>query len=167
MRYGRRPLFCRPAQNEHNGLNANSDDMNIHNKYGTRSKMKQQSSKPHRNRPTALPLLTMATQQPPPRKRTYKEDSEQDEKCVNNMRVDEGITGLAISTKTKNDITPSNERPFKPLPHFGGDIELRSLATTIRNEVIASPGVTWDEVVDLTGEFAGVYEPFLFRTRIV
>lgn len=72
------------------------------------------------------------------------------------------ITGFAINSPTKANATAStrnlshsegNEVTLKPLPHLGGDIELRSLAMTIRQDIIqTSPGVAWDDIADLSGE---------------
>ena len=51
--------------------------------------------------------------------------------------------------------SPENEkeRIIKPLPTFGGDNELRSLASSIQREILDhSPCVKWDHIVDLNGE---------------
>ena len=61
------------------------------------------------------------------------------------------------SCETKNnneDVNSvSNLISTKPLPDFGGDMELRSLAFTIQREIIQSPSIVkWEDVVDLQGK---------------
>ena len=155
-------VFSRPAQNENSGLAGNAEENTCHNKYDTRSKRKSQSNKQYRSRPSALPPLNNSAQQQPPRKRSFHEKQEDNRNNNNGAGIDEGITGFAINSPTKANATAStsnlshsegNEVTLKPLPHLGGDIELRSLAMTIRQDIIqTSPGVAWDDIADLSGE---------------
>ncbi|GMI41691.1 hypothetical protein TrCOL_g3576 [Triparma columacea] len=50
-----------------------------------------------------------------------------------------------------HDETPvMNVRLLKPLPNFGGDIELRALGETIQRDILqTSPDVKWEDVIDL------------------
>ncbi|GMI05459.1 hypothetical protein TrRE_jg13220 [Triparma retinervis] len=50
-----------------------------------------------------------------------------------------------------HDETPvMNVRLLKPLPNFGGDMELRALGETIQRDILqTSPDVKWEDVIDL------------------
>lgn len=58
---------------------------------------------------------------------------------------------------TSEELEHEKERIIKPLPSFGGDNELRSLASSIQREILDhSPCVKWDHIVDLNGEKIGI-----------
>ena len=43
-----------------------------------------------------------------------------------------------------------NQRLLKPLPNFGGDMELRALGETITRDILqTSPNVKWEDVIEL------------------
>jgi len=43
-----------------------------------------------------------------------------------------------------------NQRLLKPLPNFGGDVELRALGETIQRDILqTSPNVGWEDVIEL------------------
>jgi katanin p60 ATPase-containing subunit A1 len=153
MRYGRRPIFSRPVQDKY----GNPDDAHGNQKHDTRSKRKQPPTKQHRNRNSALPPLNPS--QEPSRKRSFREESAEEEKC-DDLGVNEGVTGFAVNSPTKSKMNHAKSNgthkttSLKPLPNFGGDIELRSLALTIRQDIIqTSPGIKWNDIVELDGDY--------------
>lgn len=49
-----------------------------------------------------------------------------------------------------DEIPVMNQRLLKPLPSFGGDMELRALGETIQRDILqTSPDVSWDDVIEL------------------
>ena len=151
MKYGKRPVFSKPVQHEI------SNDALVNRKHDIRSKRKHSTPiKQHPNSATALPPLNFSVQLPSS-KRSNRKEGENDEKCTS-----EGVTGFAINFPSKSKAasiktnpTDQNEGSLKPLPHFGGDVELRSLALSIRHDIIqTSPNISWNDIVDLNGEFA-------------
>ena len=64
------------------------------------------------------------------------------------------ISGQSIATlRSEQDdesIVAVEDRLLKPLPSFGGDLELQALARSIQREIIqADTGVKWDDIVGL------------------
>jgi hypothetical protein len=162
MRYGCNPVFSKPCQQENSSLVGNIDDTsNHHSKHDARSTRKH-PSKQHKSRPSALPPLNSSPQ--PPRKRSYREESKEEEKCINIGMMAEGVTGFSINSSpskakyvpTKNDTNQA--AVLKPLPNFGGDVELRSLALSIKQDILqTTPDVTWDDIVGLNGAYLHVF----------
>ena len=156
MRFGKRPVFCRPVQNENSGSTGNTDNSTANqSKYDTRSQRKQ-PTKHKTSRNSTLPPLKSSAQQPS-RKRSYRDETKAEEKS-NVEEISDGVTGFAMESSLqaknslKNDVK-HKEESLKPLPCFGGDMELRSLAMSIRQDIIqTSPGISWDSIVDLNGE---------------
>lgn len=59
------------------------------------------------------------------------------------------IGGSTIPPQDENHF-PETFRAIKSFPSFGGDVELKALATTIQREILdQSPGVSWDDIVEL------------------
>ncbi|KAL7530853.1 hypothetical protein ACHAXR_004865 [Thalassiosira sp. AJA248-18] len=164
MKFGRRPVFCRFVSNrKHNGMAGNGSDETASRKY-TRGKRRSRNShhghQSHRENSTdhvQLPPLstnhaTPGTNKPlRSRKRTLQEEEQ-----YRNDDIEQGIKGSALNspTKTRNDDpqTPEGEpRPLlKPLPNFDGDHELRSLAMSIRRDIVQEcPRVAWSDIVGL------------------
>ena len=69
--------------------------------------------------------------------------------------TDQGVTGFALNSmihKTNSTHSEIEEPrpPLKPLPNFGGDQELRSLALSIRRDIVEDcPNVYWNDIVGL------------------
>ena len=157
MRFGKRPVFCRPVQSENSGSTGNTDNSTANeSNHDTRSQRKQHSTKHKRRNSTLPPLKDCSSAQQPSRKRSYKDERKVEAKS-NDAEMSDGVTGFAMSSpsKAKNSLKDAKhiEESLKPLPCFGGDIELRSLAMTIKQDIIqTSPGISWDSIVDLNGE---------------
>lgn len=157
MRFGKRPVFCRPVQSENSGSTGNTDNSTANqSNHDTRSQRKQHSTKHKRRNSTLPPLKDSSSAQQPSRKRSYRDEQKVEVKS-NDAEMNDGVTGFAMSSpsKAKNSLkdVKHNEESLKPLPCFGGDIELRSLAMTIKQDIIqTSPGISWDSIVDLNGE---------------
>lgn len=142
MRYDSNPVFSKPRQQ----VSSVSVDLNEQGKYDTRSTRKQRPSKPHKSRPSALPPLNASTQ--PPRKRSYREESKEG----NDIEMSEGVTGFSIHSSPPKAKHANQAEVLKPLPHFGGDVELRSLALSIKQDILqTTPDITWDDIVGLNG----------------
>jgi hypothetical protein len=150
MRYDSNPVFSKPRQQVSSVSAGNADDaLNEQGKYDTRSTRKQRTSKPHKSRPSALPPLNAPTQ--PPRKRSHREESKEEVKC-NNIEMSEGVTGFSIHSSPPKAKQANPAEVLKPLPHFGGDVELRSLALSIKQDILqTTPDITWDDIVGLNG----------------
>ena len=49
-----------------------------------------------------------------------------------------------------DEVPVVNQRLLKPLPNFGGDMELRALGETIQRDILqTSPDIKWDDVIEL------------------
>ena len=71
-----------------------------------------------------------------------------------NMICSNGIiTGRALTAINQDQDDAAmrlEDRLLKPIPTFGGDLELQSLARSIQRDIIQSDtGVRWDDIVDL------------------
>jgi len=71
---------------------------------------------------------------------------------------DDMVTGRAIAAisharddeDAQNTTASLEDRLLKPIPLFGGDLELQALARSIQREIInTDPGVRWDDIIDL------------------
>lgn len=68
---------------------------------------------------------------------------------------DSMVTGRAItrpSSMSQDQESAPNiaDRLLKPIPTFGGDLELKSLAQSIQREIIQTDtGVSWEDIIDL------------------
>ena len=151
MRFGRRPIFCRHVQHQNSGLHVKTDNNSSARKHNAHKKRCPRNKNPVNeaeqfNHNSILPKLYASSQQPN-RKGPNGEEGKLEEKTSNNM-PDEGLAGFALQkSMTTNDNCPS-ERALRPLPHFDGDLELRSLALSIRRDIIqTSPGVLWNDVI--------------------
>ena len=159
MKYGQRPTFSRLATNENSGLAGNvSDTVSSRSQNDARNKRKTQPAKFSRKRNELPPLNSSSIPDlKPSRKRSYREEPKEDDKINANVEPVEGVTGYAINSpsKAKQIHTKSDSNrgeSLKPLPHFGGDAELRALALSIQQDIIqTSPGVSWDDIIDLNG----------------
>ena len=65
-----------------------------------------------------------------------------------------GITGQSISTLSQQQETEAmiaiEDRLLKPLPTFGGDLELQALARSIQQDIVQTDtGVHWDDIIGL------------------
>ena len=61
-----------------------------------------------------------------------------------------GSTISPLPSQDKNTSTTETFRTIKSIPTFGGDVELKALAMTIQREILdQSPGVSWDDIVQL------------------
>lgn len=79
----------------------------------------------------------------PQRQQSYTENLSSD------MTVS-GARQSQSSTQKSEDNSNIEERVIKPLPSFGGDAELRSLAASIQKEILdTSPEVSWDDIIEL------------------
>ncbi|KAL9182459.1 hypothetical protein ACHAXT_013111 [Thalassiosira profunda] len=166
VKFGRRPVFCRQTTNNQGTsptLRNSSTENGSTKKHAPRRKRQTGNlfdRYSHRETPTKghTMLTPLSTNHATPgsnskpvrsRKRAFPEDDTSDD-------VDRGITGFALNSspaKTSNDIPAQQEmepRQLKPLPDFDGDSELRSLAMTVRRDIVdASPRVAWDDIVGL------------------
>eukprot|EP00804_Cyclotella_cryptica_P004832 CCRYP_004906-RA/>CCRYP_004906-RA protein AED:0.31 eAED:-0.05 QI:0/0.5/0/0.66/1/1/3/0/519 len=151
VRFGRRPTFCRHVQHQNSGVLVNSDDnasVRKHNAYNKRrSKNKNPANEAEqRNHKSILPQLYGSSQQLS-QKGSDTEVSKLEEKCSELAR-DDGITGFSLQKSILVNDDSRSERVLRPVPHFDGDLELRSLALSIRRDIIqTSPGVLWNDVV--------------------
>ena len=82
------------------------------------------------------------------------EDTKHDK--MNERKSEISIQGAELDTQTNHSEQSSdtgesqNDRIVKPLPSFGDDFELRSLASSIQREIIdTSPQVQWNEIIEL------------------
>jgi len=159
MKFGRRPVFCRRNQN---GVNNNSDETvsRKHNRNKRRSMNSyhgRQSARDNSTDPTVLPPLStnyVANSSPVkplrPRKRSLQEEK-------HSSGVDQVVTGFALNSPMKRNNEPQNQdrevqprQLLKPLPNFDGDPELRSLAMSIRRDIVQDcPRVAWSDIVGL------------------
>lgn len=157
-----------------NQMLGESDDApnrrNTRNKRRSRSNHQdsQQQQKQQR-RTSALPPLSTKHNAPTSstvsRKIAFHEEGKEEEKCSSSdgMNVDQGVKGFGLSSPSKSRKQPTplpntkhtdgndaeSRQTWKPLPHFD-DLELRSLALSIRRDIIQeSPGVGWNDIVDL------------------
>lgn len=165
MRLGRRPVFSRPAQNISSGVLGTVDEgnrsitLNSRRSRSNPPEQKQQTKQQTRthNSTTLPPLKENSSSQKPCRKRSCLEEGKEEDNSNCNAGIDEGVTGFSINLPTKGKKNPvaskstsQNEGALKPLPHFDGDFELRSLAVLLRRDIIqTSPGIEWNDIIDL------------------
>lgn len=168
MKFGRRPVFCRLGNSNAQGV---SDDASSRKQ--TRRKRRSTSTNNHglqqlRDRnsladQTVLPPLSTSQDHAAHkssantkslrsnRKRAIQEETSDNE-------VDhQGITGFSLNSPKKKSSGQPHEadnvetrQMLKPMPSFHGDPELRSLALSIRRDIVQDcPGVSWNDVVGL------------------
>ena len=86
----------------------------------------------------------------PERIASFQTDDEGENK--ENYAVKTMVTGIEYEYEDKlyGSSAAPDSRLLKPLPEFGGDVELRSLASGIQREILQqSPGVQWDDIMEL------------------
>ena len=75
------------------------------------------------------------------------------EKGVSGHKLYNEIECNNMSYKEENEEACLEDVVFKPLPSFGGDMELKNLAYILQRDILqTSPQVTWSDIVDLDGE---------------
>ena len=150
IKFGRRPVFCR-CRNNHNqkGVAGNgNDEAGVSRKNTRRKRRSSHRGGGHSTDHAILPPLSTNHASPKPlrsRKRTIQEEEKY------RSDVDQGVTGFALNSPTNNAQNHATEpRVFKPLPNFDGDPELRSLALSIRRDIVEEcPSVAWSDIVGL------------------
>ena len=166
MKFGRRPIFCRCVNgHSQNGMIGNGSDEAV-SKKPTRNKRRSTTSYHGRQNirdnctdHTILPPLstnhatpnssTTNTKPLRSRKRTLQDEEK------HGSDVDQGVTGFALNSPKKRNNEPQIHEVeprhlLKPLPNFDGDSELRSLALSIRRDIVQEcPCVVWSDIVGL------------------
>ena len=157
MKYGQRPTFSRLATNE-NSVGSVNDAISGQSQYSIRNKRKSKPAKSNGNRNELPPLNSSSMPDlKPSRKRSHREGLIEDDKNNTYAQLLEGVTGSAIDSPSRAKQFHSEDHinrrgSLKPLPYFGGDSELRSLALSIQQDIIqTSPRVSWDDIIDLNG----------------
>lgn len=159
MKFGRRPVFSCSNKHNPNGMVgiSNSDEALASRKHarGKRRSTNRDRGR-HSDQHTALPPLSTTHASPKPlrsRKRTHHEEEKY------GSDVDQGVTGFALNNsptrrnnvlQTTHHEVEEQRHTLKPLPNFDGDPELRSLALSIRRDIVQEcPGVAWSDIVGL------------------
>ena len=161
MRNGRRPVFCRSSQNNQM-MTTSSDEVSRKQQHprnskrrSTRGDTRGRGSTDH----TALPPLSTNQATPSTTKplRSRKRSLQGEEKYGGDTALtDPGVTGFSLNsdsihhhTTTHHDTEPLRHS-LKPMPNFDGDPELRTLALSIRRDIVEEcPPVAWNDIVGL------------------
>ena len=169
IKFGRRPVFCRIATNQKQSctLGSVTNDDAASRKHNARTKRRSRNahhgrqSYPENSAGSTLPPLSTNNDTPGKtkplrsRKRTLHEEDEK----YSTGRAEPGVAGFALNSPVKKgddvhaqmqqqEVEPRNL--LKPLPSFDGDSELRSLALTIRRDIVQEcPNVAWSDIIGL------------------
>ena len=129
FKFGRRPIFSKESNNTQHSGGGNTGRLPRSTTKRGRSSYDHTTTLPplstHQSTPTTKPLQS--------RKRALQDSD---------STADRGVTGFALNSSAlhKTNSTHSEiaepRQPLKPLPNFGGDQELRSLALSIRRDIV-------------------------------
>lgn len=148
LKFGRRPIFCR-ENNTTNMQNITSDESSKKHPRSAKRRLTRDRGTGH----TTLPPLsinqgTPTTTKPlQSRKRALDEETSTPSLLVTtpNLTVNGDQSSMALQ-----DLEPTRTQSLKPLPSFDGDQELRSLALSIRRDIVEECATTqWSDIVGL------------------
>ena len=143
LKFGRRPVFCR-ANITTNTQNTSDESSKEHPRSSKRRLTRDHTTLPPLSN-QGTPTTTKPLQS---RKRALDEDTTTTPSLLvttPNLTVN----GEQAAT-AQHDSEPTRTQSLKPLPSFDGDQELRSLALSIRRDIVEEcPNTQWSDIVGL------------------
>jgi len=146
LKFGRRPIFCR--ENNTTNMQNTSESSKRH----PRSSKRRLTTRDRGTDHTTLPPLSINTPTTTKPLQSRKRALNEDDTTTPSLLVTTPnltVNGDQAAT-TQLDVEPTRSQSLKPLPSFDGDQELRSLALTIRRDIVEErPNTQWSDIVGL------------------
>lgn len=157
IKFGRRPVYCR-SRNNSNGHDG--DEAATSSKHQTMSKCRPIKEDRGRRQSAENSALSQLSSEQTPQSnakppRSVKRTPQQVEGCSDD---DQGVIGFSVNSPAQRNAlhgaATESELPrpaLKPFPNFDGDLELQTLAMSLRRDIVQEcPRVKWSDIVGLT-----------------